>query len=116
MACLAQVRDFHESNSGVDSKAVATQPASPLEASGCADSMVRASFIPFAESSELHLVHAFYDSSILRLRPHHEHLRIRRSVLMLSYRVEGTALSAVTRPVFLLWQLASKVSFGAILV
>ena len=35
---------------------------------------------------------------------------------MLSYRVEGTALSAVTRPVFLLWQLASKVSFGAILV
>jgi len=50
-----------------------------------------------------------YGSSMLRLRPHHEHVRNRHSILMLSYRIEGTALSALTRPVFLLWKLASKV-------
>jgi hypothetical protein len=49
---------------------------------------------------------------MVRLRPHREHVMCRLAVLMLSYRVEGSALHALTRPVFLLWQLASKVSVG----
>jgi hypothetical protein len=48
-----------------------------------------------------------------RLNSHYEHVRCRLAVLMLSYRVEGTALHALVRPVFLLWRLASKVSLRA---
>ncbi len=45
----------------------------------------------------------------MRVAPHREHIIHRHAVLMLSYRIEGTSLSAVARPVFLLWTLASKV-------
>ena len=45
----------------------------------------------------------------MRVAPHHDHIIRRHAVLMLSYRIEGTSLSAVARPVFLLWTLASKV-------
>ena len=48
---------------------------------------------------------------MLRLKPHREHCELRSAVLALCYRVEGTALNAVTRPVFMLWRLASKVHF-----
>jgi hypothetical protein len=53
---------------------------------------------------------------MMRIKPNREHAARRLAVLALTYLVEGTALHAVTRPVFILWRMASKVGCSCTVV
>ena len=104
---LAYICGFHEPNQGFASAAAAVHTHVFHEASSGAHALVISAF-PWMDHSTISRV---FCSCMLRLKPHREHCELRAAVLALCYRVEGTALNAVTRPVFMLWRLASKVHF-----